>query len=139
MQRIEICFVNCVPLKGMSSYYDRASCSLKRPQPPPPPELLKALEELQKEYPDDAFEAIMRLTAVSDETGEPISLKGGSAQPPNVSWYFYPRVRCNDCPGRLYTPDDNLGSSNFEVHLKNKGHKLKVNERLENERARNRD
>lgn len=73
----------------------------------------------------------MRLTAISDETNQPISMRAGAALPPGAKWYFYPRIRCKDCPGKLYTPDEDLGASNFEVHLKNKSHKQKVAERIE--------
>lgn len=40
-----------------------------------------------------------------------------------------PRIRCHDCPGKLYTPGTEL-CENFEVHLKNRSHREKVEERL---------
>ncbi|KAH9068168.1 hypothetical protein EDB83DRAFT_2222754, partial [Lactarius deliciosus] len=54
-------------------------------------------------YPDDRFEIATR--------GE-------------QEW----RVRCLDCPGKLYIPGDSM--SNFEVHLKNRNHRDRVAERV---------
>ncbi|RKP03079.1 hypothetical protein CXG81DRAFT_2917, partial [Caulochytrium protostelioides] len=41
-----------------------------------------------------------------------------------------PRLRCHDCPGKVYRlgPDETLG--NFEVHLKNRQHYANVQARL---------
>jgi len=39
-------------------------------------------------------------------------------------------VKCLDCPGKLYTPGPEKGVNNFEVHLKNKMHREKVEARI---------
>ncbi|KAJ5690649.1 hypothetical protein N7462_005041 [Penicillium macrosclerotiorum] len=41
-----------------------------------------------------------------------------------------PRIRCHDCPGKLYTPGPGMTVDNFEVHLRNRQHKERVEERL---------
>ncbi|KAI1815855.1 SNF5-domain-containing protein [Poronia punctata] len=104
------------------------------PTPPPPPAwLVSALEQFKQEeaYRNDQFEGIMRYSAVDTTTGMPFPLpQGGVPTPPHVRFYFLPRIRCLDCPGKLYTPGPDTSASNFEVHLKNKGHKEKVEARL---------
>ncbi|KAI0039220.1 SNF5-domain-containing protein [Auriscalpium vulgare] len=79
-----------------------------------PPEWLREHRAAaQREYPNDRFEVLSRL----GPTGE-------------QEW----RLKCLDCPGKLYKPGDrNL--SNFEVHLKNRNHRARVNDRLRREAA----
>ncbi|KAJ3551105.1 hypothetical protein NM688_g4928 [Phlebia brevispora] len=72
--------------------------------------LKEAMKEMQNKYPDDKFEVILRKTA-SSQTAE---------------W----RVKCLDCPGKLYTPGPGETLTNYEVHLKNRQHRQKVNNRL---------
>ena len=43
---------------------------------------------------------------------------------------FYPRIVCRDCPGKLYTPGPEMGVRNFEVHLKYRIHREKVENRV---------
>ncbi|KAF9444193.1 SNF5-domain-containing protein [Macrolepiota fuliginosa MF-IS2] len=71
--------------------------------------LTGALVTMRSKYPDDKFEAILRRT-----TGNP------------PDW----RIRCLDCPGKLYTPGPGESLSNYEVHLRNRQHRQRVNERL---------
>lgn len=102
-------------------------------QPPPPAWLVAALEKFKQElaYANDHFEGVMRYSAVDTNTGVPVALpQPGQTVPPNVRFYFLPRIRCLDCPGKLYTPGPDMSASNFEVHLKNKLHKEKVELRL---------
>ncbi|KAF9011896.1 hypothetical protein BDQ17DRAFT_1321887 [Cyathus striatus] len=61
-------------------------------------------------YPNDRFEVILR--------------KVGSSSTPE--W----RIKCSDCPGKLYTPGPGETLSNYEVHLKNRIHRQRVNERV---------
>ncbi|KAI1423790.1 hypothetical protein F5Y12DRAFT_755317 [Xylaria sp. FL1777] len=104
------------------------------PTPPPPPAwLVSALDQFRQEdaYKNDQFEGIMRYSAVDTNTGAPYPIpQGGQPTPPHVRFYFLPRIRCLDCPGKLYTPGPDSSASNFEVHLKNRNHKEKVENRL---------
>ncbi|KAI8634791.1 SNF5-domain-containing protein [Xylariaceae sp. FL1651] len=104
------------------------------PTPPPPPAwLVSALEQFKQEdaYKNDQFEGIMRYSAVDTNTGMPFTVpQTGQPTPPHVRFYFLPRIRCLDCPGKLYTPGPDTSASNFEVHLKNKAHKERVELRL---------
>ncbi|KAI1282470.1 hypothetical protein F5Y07DRAFT_240742 [Xylaria sp. FL0933] len=104
------------------------------PTPPPPPAwLVSALEQFRQEdaYKNDQFEGIMRYSAVDTNTGAPYPIpQNGQPVPPHVRFYFLPRIRCLDCPGKLYTPGPDSSASNFEVHLKNRNHKERVEARL---------
>ncbi|KAI0011787.1 SNF5-domain-containing protein [Xylariaceae sp. FL0662B] len=104
------------------------------PAPPPIPTwLVTALDRFKQEeaYANDQFEGIMRYSAVDTNTGAPFPLpQQGEPVPPHVRFYFLPRIRCLDCPGKLYTPGPDTSASNFEVHLKNKAHKERVEQRL---------
>ncbi|KAI1335749.1 hypothetical protein F5Y15DRAFT_397023 [Xylariaceae sp. FL0016] len=105
------------------------------PTPPPPPEwLVEALAQFKKSstYANDQFEGIMRYSAVDTTSGNPFPLpQNGQQVPPHVKFYFLPRIRCLDCPGKLYTPGPDTSAQNFEVHLKNKAHKERVEQRLQ--------
>ncbi|KAH0831177.1 hypothetical protein J3R83DRAFT_13754 [Lanmaoa asiatica] len=68
-----------------------------------------AIVSLQAKYPDDKFEAILRKPS-------------HKAAP---EW----RVKCLDCPGKLYNPGPGDSLSNYEVHLKNRQHRLRVSSR----------
>ncbi|KAF2964733.1 hypothetical protein GQX73_g8842 [Xylaria multiplex] len=104
------------------------------PTPPPPPAwLVSALEQFKQEdaYKNDQFEGVMRYSGMDTNTGMPYPIpQGGQPAPPHVRFYFLPRIRCLDCPGKLYTPGPDTSASNFEVHLKNKAHKERVEARL---------
>ncbi|KAG8930898.1 SWI/SNF chromatin-remodeling complex subunit [Tulasnella sp. 419] len=45
------------------------------------------------------------------------------------------RIKCWDCPGKLYYPGPEETLMNFEVHLKNRYHRDNVNSRLARERG----
>ncbi|MCJ1390135.1 SWI/SNF chromatin-remodeling complex subunit [Xylographa bjoerkii] len=98
--------------------------------PPPPQFLVDALTALRVKYPLDSFEGFMRYTAVSTVTDLPISLRPDAPPPPDTRFYYYPRIRCKDCPGKLYTPGPLMTVENFEVHLKNRNHRDKVARRM---------
>ena len=77
----------------------------------------------------------MRYTAVSTNTDLPITIRPDQPQPEDVKFMYYPRIKCKDCPGKLYTPGPEMGVNNFEVHLRNKLHREKVDNRLAQARA----
>ncbi|KAJ3534422.1 hypothetical protein NMY22_g6930 [Coprinellus aureogranulatus] len=75
----------------------------------PPEWLTTAMQAMQKKYPHDKFDVILRKTASS-----------------TPEW----RIKCLDRPGKLYTPGPNETLTNYEVHLKNRLHRSKVNDRI---------
>ncbi|KAL8963427.1 MAG: hypothetical protein Q9193_000314 [Seirophora villosa] len=99
--------------------------SPENPIPAPPSWLTQALDRLQQNYPDDEFEGLMRYTAVDVTTDLPVPLNKDTP-PEGVRYMYYPRIRCKDCPGKMYTPGPETGVNNFEVHLKNRLHREKV-------------
>lgn len=72
----------------------------------------------------------MRYTAVSTTTDLPVSVRPDIPPAGNVKFMYYPRIKCKDCPGKLYTPGPEMGVNNFEVHLKNRIHREKVDKRV---------
>lgn len=46
---------------------------------------------------------------------------------------YVPRIRCLDCPGRIYLTGPGKTAESFESHLKNRLHRSNVEERLEQE------
>lgn len=57
------------------------------------------------------------------------SLSPSSTLPANHRAYFLPRIRCMDCPGKLYNAGPEHSVSNFELHLKNRVHTTNVAKR----------
>ncbi|KAJ7474006.1 hypothetical protein FB451DRAFT_1035434 [Mycena latifolia] len=64
---------------------------------------------LQPKWPNDKFEVILR-----------------EANPCPPAW----RIKCLDCPGKLYIPGPGETLSNFEVHLKNRMHRQRADDRM---------
>ncbi|PYH41554.1 SNF5-domain-containing protein [Aspergillus saccharolyticus JOP 1030-1] len=99
--------------------------------PPAPQWLVTELVQLNRLHANDSFEATMRYTAVDTETGQPVS--NASAQVgvgQRVKYQYLPRIRCHDCPGKLYNPGPGMTVDNFKVHLSNGTHIKNVNERV---------
>jgi SWI/SNF-related matrix-associated actin-dependent regulator of chromatin subfamily B protein 1 len=57
------------------------------------------------------------------------NLSTSSPLPPAHKPYFLPRIRCMDCPGKLYNAGPEHTVSNFELHLKNRLHMNNVAKR----------
>ncbi|KIK95677.1 hypothetical protein PAXRUDRAFT_140130 [Paxillus rubicundulus Ve08.2h10] len=72
--------------------------------------LSAAIHTLHTKYPEDKFEAILRMPSPKA----------------NPEW----RIKCLDCPGKLYNPGPGDSLSNYEVHLKNRQHRTRVNNRV---------
>ncbi|KUJ19584.1 SNF5-domain-containing protein, partial [Mollisia scopiformis] len=102
------------------------------PAPPPPPAwLTSGLNALLTQYPNDRFEGVMRYSAVNTTTEAPTAQPpAGQPIPDNVKFMYLPRIRCQDCPGKLYTPGPETTVGNFEVHLKNRQHRERVEARV---------
>lgn len=72
----------------------------------------------------------MRYSAINTTTETPTAMPpAGQPIPDNVKFMYLPRIRCQDCPGKLYTPGPEMTVINFEVHLKNRQHRERVDAR----------
>ncbi|KAG8815945.1 SWI/SNF chromatin-remodeling complex subunit, partial [Serendipita sp. 399] len=71
--------------------------------------LVNDMARLRTKYPDSAFYVIRK----QPEEGV------------NPEW----RVKCSDCPQKLYKPGPGESLENFEVHLKNRQHLLRIAQR----------
>lgn len=112
--------------------YPQPAGTAKAP-PPPAPWLKNALAELQKKNPKDLFEATMRYMIIDQTTLSSVKLEGhppGAPLPQNAKAQYVPRLRCVDCPGKLYTAGPGQTVENFEVHLKNRLHRTNVEKRV---------
>ena len=93
------------------------------------------METLRERHSDSDFEAVMRPYAVDS-----ISLKAlkmsfdpGASPPANVRFQYMPRIKCHDCPSKLYTALPDSVIDDFEVHLRNRKHRDAVQTRLNGE------
>lgn len=66
---------------------------------------------------------------------DPVTGESVSAQEENRHYEheYLPRIRCLDCPGKLFVTGPGLTAERFETHLKNKKHRETVEARLEEE------
>ena len=76
-----------------------------------PPWLRDAMTTLKDERPEDRFEIIPRTK--TDPTAQ--------------TEY---RIKCLDCPGKLYVPGPGETLQNFNIHVKNRNHRANVDTRL---------
>lgn len=72
----------------------------------------------------------MRYSAVDTDTLAPVPNPNHLQSGQNIKYQYLPRIRCHDCPGKLYTPGPGMTVDNFEVHLRNRQHKERVDERI---------
>ncbi|KAL5351275.1 SWI/SNF chromatin-remodeling complex subunit [Pseudogymnoascus australis] len=99
------------------------------PAPPPPPAwLIAGLQGLQQTYTQDRFEGMMRYFVVDATTEMPVP-QAEAENSSNVKYMWFPRIRCSDCPGKLYTPGPGTTVEGFEVHLRNRQHRERVDAR----------
>jgi len=92
---------------------------------------VQGLLDLQTQHhPNDSFEGLMRHSAVNIQTDAPCPAPAAGQPTDHIKWMYLPRIRCHDCPGKLYTPGPGTTVEGFEVHLKNKQHREKVAARV---------
>jgi SWI/SNF-related matrix-associated actin-dependent regulator of chromatin subfamily B protein 1 len=85
---------------------------------------------MQQKYPHDSFEPSMKYSLVDGQTSAPIRPgQDAGGKPENIKHQFLPRIKCNDCPGRIYAAGPEHTAGNFEVHLRNRVHKERVEAR----------
>jgi SWI/SNF-related matrix-associated actin-dependent regulator of chromatin subfamily B protein 1 len=82
--------------------------------PTPPDWTSRAHAIMQAKYPDHRFGIVLKSRPADAASGTP------------NEW----RVKCHDCPGRLYNPGPDETLNNFEVHLKNRQHRERVEARV---------
>ena len=82
-------------------------------QGPPPLWLVHAVDACRSKYKNDRFLIQMRA-------------RPPDAIPDGDLW----RIKCLDCPGKVYKPGPGESLANFEIHLKNRSHRLAVSRRL---------
>lgn len=101
-------------------------------QPPPPDWLLEGLDKLRsdKTYKEDKFQATMKHTAIDPTTGGPVPADERNR---HFDHKYVPRIRCLDCPGKLYVTGPGPTCERFEAHLKNRKHREAVEDRLNQE------
>jgi SWI/SNF-related matrix-associated actin-dependent regulator of chromatin subfamily B protein 1 len=46
--------------------------------------------------------------------------------PESVKYQYLPRIRCNDCPVKMYNVGPEQTANGFEVHLKNRLHRERL-------------
>ncbi|KAH7101663.1 SNF5-domain-containing protein [Auriculariales sp. MPI-PUGE-AT-0066] len=80
--------------------------------------LLQAENEMHEQYPHDVFHVIARVRGQPVDPNVPIA--------DDEVW----RLKCSDCPGKLYKPGPDETLNNFEVHLRNRLHRQKVADRV---------
>ncbi|EGP86320.1 SWI/SNF chromatin remodeling complex protein [Zymoseptoria tritici IPO323] len=113
-------------------------------QPPPPPWLTSAITSLRQRYPSDNFHPLMKAYALHTTASgaeelkpcgnfSPDLVRPGDLPPQGMTCKWLPRIRCVDCPGKLYTAVEGRVAGDFEVHLKNRKHLAMVAKRVEEE------
>lgn len=78
-----------------------------------------ALQNIKESYPSDRVELVPKPKRETLGPGQPPIIVG-------CDW----RLKCLDCPGKLYTVGPGESFTNFDVHLKNRQHRQKVEDRL---------
>ncbi|CAG8508356.1 19879_t:CDS:2, partial [Racocetra fulgida] len=97
---------NDLPMSTASSTIT-VSNTLPSNRPVFPEWIIQQRDQLKRKYPRDCFDIIQR---------------------PNHHPTEF-RIKCFDCPGKLYQPGPDLTLGNFEIHLKNKSHRIAVEKR----------
>ena len=74
----------------------------------------------------------MKHSAIDPSSDQPVRIQSfqGDVKPPaNIKFQYMPRIRCNDCRTKQYTAGPGLTVDNFEIHLRNRQHKERVEAR----------
>lgn len=71
------------------------------------------------------------INIATDKSTAPAAATPGDPAPTSgeVRWQYLPRIKCNDCPGKVYTAVPGKVVEDFAVHLRNRVHRQKVLER----------
>jgi len=96
-------------------------------KPPPPEWLNQDLQRLRRAWPHDRFEAVMKHTAIDPKTQQPVPATESNQHFPHK---YLPRIRCLDCPGKLYVTGPGTTAEQFENHLRHRKHREAVDARV---------
>jgi SWI/SNF-related matrix-associated actin-dependent regulator of chromatin subfamily B member 1 len=92
---------------------------------------MEAMRDLRVTYSRDDFEAWMKWMPFDKTSGQPLKHDELARVPEeDRSYGWVPRIKCNDCPGKQYTAAPNNAAENFEIHLRNRQHQQRVDNRL---------
>lgn len=72
----------------------------------------------------------MKHTAIDPQTEGPVAAEESNK---HFDHKYLPRIRCLDCPGKLYVTGPGMTADRFEAHLKNRKHREAVETRLDRE------
>jgi SWI/SNF-related matrix-associated actin-dependent regulator of chromatin subfamily B protein 1 len=76
----------------------------------------------------------MKLSSVDPQTGAIVKADANGNVPESSKLQYIPRIKCNDCPGKVYNPGQGQTADGFETHLKNRLHKERVEARRKGEK-----
>ena len=72
---------------------------------------------------DPITDGVMKENLPSLEPGVPAPEDG------TARFMYLPKLRCNDCPGKVYNAEPGKTEAAFEVHLRNRLHRERVERR----------
>ena len=90
------------------------------------------METLRERHSDSEFETLMRPYPVDSTSLKAVKLsfEPGASPPAGVKFKYMPRIRCRDCPTKLYNALPESVVDDFEVHLRNRKHRDAVQTRI---------
>lgn len=106
---------------------------LTRIQPPPPDWLISGIADVQKDFPDCRFAALMLYSAVDISTMMRVEAINTDYPNPKLKYQFLPRIQCRDCPEELHVPGPGMSVRHFKMHLLESQHTQRLEERVNNE------
>ena len=103
--------------------------SLIRLQVVPPRWLTEALHELRHAHSDVSVEGVMQPYEIDIQSELPTSntLEDGATAGRGFKIQLLPRVRCLDCPNKLYVARPGSVIDDLSIHMRNRLHKQSVN------------
>lgn len=107
-------------------------CLTVTAQPAPPRFLTEAIQILREKYPQASIDGIMYPCQINIDTIVVTAerLEPGASAPAGYKLKLLPRIRCADCPGRLYEANPMSVVENFTPHMRNRLHRYGVELRL---------
>ncbi|KAN0089507.1 hypothetical protein V8E51_019767 [Hyaloscypha variabilis] len=105
------------------------SSSMRSP-PNPPLWLSTAVDELQRQYPDDSFYLQMVFSTIDGFDQTVRNVHRDLPWPPGTKGTFLPHILCEECEDKVgFWPRNRAEVGDFEVHLKSPAHRQFVENR----------